>query len=161
VTDESSPNVKALFDPGWVFLVAGLALLCALAIIPAMADVDAVKVKKDQVLAIERHRESRISRYEEFIGAVDNREPSLLVSLAESQLNQIPSDRGALPTGSSSGRGDASVFPSLEPEPLVLPTHERPISRLERLSTDEKTRPVVMAVGAVCVLLGLLPLTRR
>jgi hypothetical protein len=126
-----------------------------------MADLDAARLKKEQVLAIEDHRESRISRYEEFIGAVDNREPSLLVSLAESQLNQIPTDRGALPTGISGGRGDASVFPSLEPEPLVLPTRERAVSRLERLSTDEKTRPVVMTVGAVCVLLGLLPLTRR
>ena len=142
--------------------MAGLALLGATVVIPAIEDVAAAKFKRDRVVAVEEHRDERLARYEEFIGALDNREPSLVISLAESQLHQIPVDRGALPFGTArSGRADASVFPNLEPDPLVLPTRERETSRLERLTTDEKSRPWVIIVGAVCVLVGLLPGVRR
>ena len=148
----TAPSSRPFFDPGWLFLLAGLALLGSLVIIPAYEDVAQARFRRDLVLAIEKHRENRMSRYEEFIGAVDNREPSLLVSLAESQLNQIPTDRGALPFAGNDGKPNASVFPSLEPEPLI--------SRLEELTTGERSRPFVLLVGAICVLLGLLPTTR-
>jgi len=154
------PTPRPIFDPGWLFLVAGLALLGALVIIPAHEDVAKARFRRDLVLAIEKHREGRISRYEEFIGAVDNREPSLMISLAESQLNQIPVDRGALPFAGNDGKTNASVFPNLEPEPLVLPERVRVVSRLEELTTNGRTRPVVMLVASVCVLLGLLPAAR-
>jgi hypothetical protein len=160
VAAPTAPSSRPFFDPGWLFLLAGLALLGSLVIIPAYEDVAQARFRRDLVLAIEKHRENRMSRYEEFIGAVDNREPSLLVSLAESQLNQIPTDRGALPFAGNDGKPNASVFPSLEPEPLVLPERTRNISRLEELTTGERSRPFVLLVGAICVLLGLLPTTR-
>jgi hypothetical protein len=155
-----SETSRPLFDPGWLFLLAGFGLLGSLVLIPAMEDVEVARFKRDQVLAIEAHRDSRMARYDEFINAVDNRQPSVLLSLAQTQLNQIPADRGALPFRGNEGRADASVFPSLEPEPLVLPAREKTVSRLEHLVTDEHTRPFMIIGGAVCILLGLLPTSR-
>ena len=151
---------RTFFDPGWLFLLSGLALLGAVVIIPAVEDVAAARFKRDQVLAIEKHRDTRMARYEEFINAVDNREPALLVALAQTQLNQIPTDRGALPLASNDGRDNASIFPSLEPEPLKLPERTKAISRLEHLTTDPATRPFVIIGGAFLVLIGLLPTGR-
>ncbi len=150
-----------MFDPGWLFLAAGLAVLGAAVIIPAYEEAAEVRFKRERAVAVEKHRESRIARYEEFLGAVDSRVPSLVESLAATQLNQIPTERAALPVGVPRGNGDASVFPALEPEPLVLPEREKSPSRLERLVSDESTRKWVIVAGAVCVLIGLLPAARE
>ncbi|MEI7658253.1 MAG: hypothetical protein WCK33_09340 [Phycisphaerae bacterium] len=151
---------RPLFDPGWLFLLSGLALLGAVVIIPAVEDVAAARFKRDQVLAIEQHRDTRMARYEEFINAVDSREPALLVSLAQTQLNQIPADRSTLPLAGNQGQTGASVFPSLEPEPLKLPERTKVVSRLEHLTTDPTTRPFVIIGGAFLILVGLLPTGR-
>lgn len=151
-----------LVDPGWLFLLAGAAILAACVLIPAIEDAAEARFRRDQVLAVEKHREVRLSRYEEFIGAVDARDPRLLISLAESQLNQIPADRGAVAMEMGGGgvagfaaTTNASIFPSLEPPPLVLPKREKVVSRLEAMATDEGSRKWMLIVGAVSVLIGL------
>lgn len=148
-------------DPAWLFLAGGLALLAAAVILPAYQDLEEARFRRDRALLVEAHRETRLARYEEFLGAIENRDPDLVVSLAATQLNQIPTDRAALPLGSGTANRDASVFPSLEPEPLVLPEREVHLSRLEKIVTDERTRKWVLVVGAVCVFVGLLPAARR
>ena len=50
-----SETSRPLFDPGWLFLLAGFGLLGSLVLIPAMEDVEAARFKRDQVLAIEAH----------------------------------------------------------------------------------------------------------
>ena len=161
-TPERGPS-SPIVNPAWLFLAAGLAILGLVMILPAYEDLAEARFRRDRALAVEAHRESRLARYEEFLGAIENRDPSLVMSLAATQLNQIPTERAALPLGSavvSGAGGDASVFPSLEPEPMVLPERERIPTRLERLVTGERTRGWVLLVGAVCVLVGLLPATR-
>jgi len=161
-TPERGPS-SPIVNPAWLFLAAGLAILGLVVILPAYEDLAEARFRRDRALAVEAHRESRLARYEEFLGAIENRDPSLVTSLAATQLNQIPTERAALPVGSAGvggAGGDASVFPSLEPEPLVLPERERVPTRLERLVTGERTRGWVLLVGAVCVLVGLLPATR-
>jgi hypothetical protein len=153
-------NRPTLLDPGWLFLLAGLAVLGATVLIPAEDDLAKARWQRDRALAIEAHRAARISRYEEYLAALDNRDPSLVLSLAESQLNQIPADRAPLPGYVPSGTADASVFPSLEPPPFELPERRRIGSILERWTTDNGSRLWLIAAGAACLLIGLLPQSR-
>jgi hypothetical protein len=153
-----SRSATPFFDPGWLFIVSGLALLGACVLLPAKADVESARFHRDEVLRIEDHRAQRIARYEEYIGAVESRQPQVLLALAESQLNQIPADRGALPIGQHKhdmGSADASVFPALEPAPFVAGEYTPVVSRLEGLVTSERTRKWVMLVGLVGVLVGM------
>jgi hypothetical protein len=149
---------RPLFDPGWLFIISGVALLGAAVLIPAGNEVQEARFHRDQALKVEAHRAARLARYEEYIGAVDSRQPQVLLSLAESQLNQIPVDRGALPIGKHKyelGAADASVFPALEPPPVVLDEYTPTVSRLESLVTSPTTRKWVLITGLVSVLIGL------
>jgi hypothetical protein len=149
----------ALVDPGWLFLLAGLGLLAATVLIPASDDLAAARWQRDRALAVEAHRIQRLERYEEYLSALDNREPSLVLSLAASQLNQIPQGRAPITgaRGALGATGDASVFPGLEPPPLTLPGRRKVDSTLQRLTTNDHWRLWLIAAGAACVLIGLLP----
>lgn len=151
-------------DPGWLFMIAGMGVLAAVVLIPAAQNLQKARWQRDRALAVEKHRQERITRYEEYLAALDEQDPSLVLSLAESQLNQIPEDR-AVVRGSQGGllgsrSQDLSVFPGLEPPPLKLPEYHPVDSELSRLVTAPGTRRWMILGGAVCVLVGLLPASR-
>jgi len=151
----------ALLDPGWLFLLAGVAVLGATLLIPAGQDLDDARWLRDRALAIEAHRQQRLDRYQEYIEAIDRREPALITSLATSQLNKIPVDRGVIPGLTNARNVNASVFPALEPDPLNLPERHLVESRLSKLASGERTRLWLIAGGAGCMLIGLMPASRR
>ncbi len=151
------PPTRAVLDPGWLFLVAGLAILGATVLIPAADDLAQARLLRDQALSLERHRQDRLDRYESFLGAITQEQPALVLALAASQLNQIPADRSPVPGLLPQPTPNASVFPALEPEPLVLPTPRPVNSLLHRLTTGERSRVWMIAGGVLCILLGLLP----
>ena len=146
----------AFLDPGWLFLAAGLALLGAVLVIPAHDDLREAEFLRDRALTIEAHRQARLDRYQEYIDALDREEPSLVVALAASQLNEIPMDRVPLLDDSDMASSSASVFPALEPPPIALPERAKVESMLQRWSTDDRSRLWLIAGGAFCVLLGLI-----
>ncbi len=148
-------------DPGWPFLVAGLLLIGATILIPAARELDQAKAMRDRALAYEGHRLERIARYEEYLGAIERAEPSLVMSLAASQLGQIPEDRGLISRPIDGRDRNASVFPALEPPGLTLRTPAKVESRLGRLATGERSRVWMIAAGGACVLVGLFPLSSR
>lgn len=150
----------ALFDPGWLFLLAGLALLGATAWITASNETAEARIARDRLLAAETHRQERIGRYEEFLGAMDQQQPALIESLAAAQLNQIPADRAAIPGTVRDNLADASVFPALEPPALRLPAKRDVDSRLSRLIASDTTRMILLAGSALMILIGLLPPSR-
>jgi hypothetical protein len=154
-----SQRAPFLVDPGWLFLIAGVALLAATVLIPAADDLAATKFQRERALAIEAHRIQRLDRYEEYLAALDNKDPSLVLSLAASQLNEIPEDRAPIPgqRGALGAMADASVFPSLEPPPLRLPELVKSESILDRWTNNDRTRLWLIVAGAACVLVGLLP----
>lgn len=156
VTDHIERARGAFLDPGWLFLAAGLALLGAVLIIPAQDDLREAEFLRDRAVAIEAHRQARLDRYQEYIDALDRQEPSLVVALAASQLNEIPVDRSPLLEDTDVAVSSASVFPALEPPPLVLPERSKVDSILQRWSTDDRSRLWLIAGGAFCVLLGLI-----
>ncbi len=156
---EAPRKFAPLVDPGWLFLLAGLAILAATVIVPAQMDLRKARWLRDRALAVEAHRQQRLERYREYLSAIENKEPSLVLSLAASQLNMIPADREAIP-GSAHPLRDASVFPALEPPALELPEYHAVDSLLVRWTTDDHKRLWLIGAGALCVLVGLLPPSR-
>lgn len=146
-----------LVDPGWLFLLVGAAVLAATVLIPAAEDLEEARWLRDRALAVEAHREARLARYGEYLAALEAREPSLVLSLAASQLNEVPRGMAAMPGFESPMTASASVFPALEPPALRLPERVRAESTLSRLAMGERSRLWLIAGGAMCVLLGLLP----
>jgi hypothetical protein len=149
-----------LLDPGWLFLASGLALLGATVLVPAARDLTEAKWLRDRALAVEAHRESRLERYEQFLAAVDDRDPTLVNSLAASHLNQIPEGLEAVPGQQVDALSNVSVFPALEPPPIRLPELRQVESRLARWTSSDKGRLWLTAGGAFCVLIGLLPASK-
>lgn len=141
-----------------------MSVLAAVVLIPAEENLQQARWQRDRAIAVERHRQERITRYEEYLAALDDQNPSLVLSLAESQLNEIPADRSVVHSALGNPLGarsqDLSVFPGLEPPPVQLPEFHPTPSTLSRLVTDHKTRGWMILGGAVCVLVGLLPASR-
>jgi hypothetical protein len=157
IDDERTPLIP--LDSGWLFLLPGLVVLCATILIPALDDVDDAKFKRDRVLAIEQHRLDRLQNYIDYLDAVDRGDESVVLSLVATQLNMMPEEAIPISPPTDPARTSASVYPELEPPPLLVrdapPKHER--SLLTRLAIGEKSRLWMIVVGAVCVLIGLLP----
>lgn len=150
-------------DPGWLYMLGGLGLLAATVLIPAVDELGEVQLQRDRALAIERHQHSRVVNYAGYVGALDREEPSLVLALAASQLNQIPANRSLVletPEGMGGARATAAIFSGLEPGELRLPERTRPPSVLQRWTTGNRSRTWLIAGGAICLLLGLLPRSR-
>ncbi len=176
------PLAPAVLDPGWLFILAGMALIGCSVLIPAADGLAEARHLRDRALAIEQHRLERLTRHEEFLEGLHARDQTLALSLAASQLNEIPIDRSPMPVSDggpgshqpgkppvssqapgeeSLGLTDASVFPALEPPPVQLPERRRGDSLLERMVLSPKTGIWIGLAGAVSVLIGLLPRARR
>jgi len=156
------PAPIAVFDPGWLFLLAGIGVLVATVLIPAADELAEVRVQRDRALTLERHRAERITRYQTYLAALEEQEPSLVNALAQSQLNQIPQGRTLIleqptPLYAAGAGPSASVFADLEPPPPKLPERAHIGSILERWAGSDLTRPWLIAGGALCLLIGLLP----
>jgi len=162
--DSYAPTTRAAREPldaGWLFIVAGLMVIGATVLIPAADDLNEARFLRDRAALVQGHRDERLDRYESYLGALERHEPPLVMSLAASQLNQIPADKSPFLTSAYSATASASVYPALEPAPLRMPERHKIGSTLERWTTDPSTRLWLIAGGAVCVLVGLLPKARR
>ncbi len=157
----ANPARREPLDPGWLFIVAGLMTIGATVLIPAADDLSEAQFLRERAKLVQGHRDERLERYENYLGALERHEPPLVLSLAASQLNQIPADRSPFLLSNSTATTSASVYPALEPAPLRLSERHKIGSTLERWTTDSSTRLWLIAGGAVCVLVGLLPKARR
>jgi hypothetical protein len=152
--------LPAVIDPGWLFLVAGIGIIAATVLIPAQEDLDEARWKREVALGHEFHRRERINRYEEYVSALDRREPSLVYALAASQLNEIPEDRGVIGGLGDARSANVSVFPALEPPPMESTERRKTVSYLQKLTTQDSTRLWMLAGGMACVMIGMLPSAR-
>lgn len=157
----SNPTVYPSLLPGsgtlggWLIFLAGLAMLFAVVLIPASADLEDARLSRDQTLAREQHGEARRVRYQTYLNALDNRDETLLRSLAMSELNMAPADRLTLLP--PNGPGDLDLFGPLEPTPVAMIRRDRPRSVLETLATDQRQRLWLLAGSVLCLFVGLLP----
>lgn len=155
------PSRGPILDPGWLFLISGLVLIAATVLIPAQRERDQARLYLQRATAATEHRQARLARYHQFAQAARNADPALVSSLAAMQLNLAPEGTELLLSSGEIPSRSASVFASLEPPPLVLPEADgRPVSRLERWTTDPTARLWLLGAAAMLVLLGLLPPAR-
>lgn len=152
------------FDPGWLFLLSGIALVAATVLIPAQHDLDMARWQRDRAVAIERHRMERLERYGSYLDAVQRKDESVVLSLTAMQLNKSPADRIPITPLADPAMTSASVFPALEPDALTLPPKPEitpESSRLMRWTNNNSTRLWLLAGGVVSILIGLLPAGQR
>lgn len=143
-------------EPEWLFLLAGVALVSATVLLPAARDLADLRWQRDVELAAERHQRERLFRHERYALALTARDPRVVRALASAQLNKTPDGRTPLVLASSAQRG-----PSLEPPPIPMRARPQGASRLESWATDRHGRLWLIAGGALCILLGVLPRAGR
>jgi hypothetical protein len=149
------------FDTGWLFLLAGCAILVATVLIPAIDDLAQARQDRDLALSYEHHREARLANYRDFAARLSQPDDDLVLHLARTQLNLVPDDEEPIVLPADLGDQSASLLPDLEPRYLE-PAYESPRDTLlRRWATGSRSRLWLIAGGALCVLIGLLPPARR
>lgn len=148
-----------LLDPGWLFLIAGSALLAATVLIPANDELLDAQLARDRALTTERHAAERLKNFTTYYDAVQRGEPQLALSLAATHLNLVPASRSVLPVPGEPPTRDISPFPSLEPPPPPTLYRLKPDTLLQKWTTDDRARLWLLAGGAFCVFVGVLPPT--
>ena len=139
----------------WMYFLSGLTILVAVFLLPSAADLDAVRVVRDQAIASEIHHNDRVERYERFLGSLEEGDPVTIELLAQSQLGVVSSDREAIMMPGQPG--DPMVFELLEPEAVNASFARHEPSRLERLTIERVPRAIMILVGAIATLMGILP----
>lgn len=171
----------AVLLPGWVFLLAGLGTIMACLIMPALAEHQMMRWRKQTLRTQVQLLERQAGIYQKFDTALTQEDPILLQRLAYTQLGLVP--RGGSPvehyqplpsvgestytTQHADGWFSASIGQSntgqniyesvLEPgqmPPTALPP-QMANTRFVRL-TSGALRPWVMLLGLLGVILGLM-----
>ncbi|MCI0364652.1 MAG: hypothetical protein L0Y44_00355 [Phycisphaerales bacterium] len=86
------PATLPLFklDPGWLFIVAGLAICVAGILLPAHGDLEALEHQLAQLHIEEEYANARLRAHADFMDQVDRADPALVRRLAAAQLNLVP-----------------------------------------------------------------------
>lgn len=146
-------------DPGWLFLLPGLAILAATVMVPAQNDLYEAQLAREKSLIAEAHSAKRLENYATYLDALRRGDQPLALSLAATHLNLAPEGRAVL--AMPNDRLDANPFPALEPGAPAQVMLVPPDTALQRWTTNDRTRLWLTAGGAMCVLIGLLPPTMR
>ncbi|MFM8872820.1 MAG: hypothetical protein ACKOJI_05625, partial [Phycisphaerales bacterium] len=83
-------RASVLFDPGWLFVVAGLVLVASAALVPATYDLWVMRTQLKHLEAQELENDRRLAAYSRFVNDLDRVDPQLVRRLAASQLNLVP-----------------------------------------------------------------------
>lgn len=150
----ASDRRSLLFDPGWLFLVAGLVLVASAVLVPASYDLWVLQAQQRHLAAQEQENINRLQAYERFCADLRANDPQLVRRLAASQLNRIPKGETPLLLAGTANQTplewvDRSVAPVLASVPPF------PDSLLSRLTLGRKALWVAGA-GVMCMFLGLL-----
>ncbi len=141
-------------DPGWLFVVAGLALCASVMLIPAQLDVEALRAQRSELVRQHQAASAQVRAHESFLVELRRADPSVIRRLAAAQLNLLPA--GATPVLVASSR-EAPVGDWIAANVPVTPARRGlpPDTWLTRL-TGERFRLWVLAGGLLAVFMGLL-----
>lgn len=140
-------------DPGWLFLVAGIALIVCAAVIPEAEKVHSMRGQLQSIRFAEQHNFARMEACSRFLDDLKAGDAGLVRRLAASQLNLMPRGETALLIATSidatpSDWIEASVTPPVyEPEPY-------PDTLLARWTLGTQ-RLWVIGAGAFFIFLGV------
>lgn len=151
----SMRRARPLFDPdpGWLFLLAGLAMICAAVILPVHRQLHELRQQVMELEAEEQTSLARLKAHAAFRDLLAQDDPTLMARLAASQLNMIRRGERAVLIATTSDAPltdwvDATV------RPVTFDAEPYPESRLVRLVTGDK-RQWVLAASAFCIFAGL------
>lgn len=141
------------FDPGWLFTLAGLAVMVASALLPAERDLHELRQQLAALEFREAYNTQRLQAYDRFMKDLTARDPALLRRLAASQLNLMPDDVEPLLMATSIESTVSDWIEATVPQETFEPTPP-PDTLLTRLA-DGPRRLWLMGGGAVVVFVGL------
>jgi hypothetical protein len=78
------------FDPGWLFIAAGLSVCAAVMILPVQNDLHGLRMQLEQLRNEETRAYARLKAHSDFMDQVDRADPALIRRLAATQLNMVP-----------------------------------------------------------------------
>ncbi len=141
-------------DPGWLFTLAGLAIIVASALLPADRDLHEMRQQLATIEARQAWNDRRLQAYDGFLKELAAKDPALMRRLAASQLNLMPEGERPLLMATSiehtvSDWIEAAVEPS-DYEPVPPPD-----TLLSRLAGGPR-RLWLMGGGAMMVFMGLM-----
>jgi hypothetical protein len=140
-------------DAGWLFTLAGLAILVAASLLPAERDLHDLGQQLARIEWREAANLQRMQAYERFRRDLSGGDPSLLRRLAASQLNLMPEGQSPLLMATSI---EHTVADWVEASVAVDPFEPQPMpdTLLGRLAAGQG-RLWLMAGGAMSVFVGL------
>ena len=152
--DSNAPAPLFRFDPGWPFVIAGLALIVSAVLIPAQRELHDLEQRKIVHTAFEERTKAEILAYEQFLADMDRKDPRLLEPLVRAQLNMIPRDERPMllmPTANDTVPTwiESSVTVEI-PQPAPYPD-----TLLSRIASGPR-RLWVLATGAFLVFMGVM-----
>jgi len=144
-------------DAGWLYLLAGTALVSSMVLIGPADDLVQIRYRRDRLGALEDDAIAKLHAYETFLEAIDEADPMLVRRLAAAQLNLIP--ESSKPIGLVGAELDAHVddwITETLPPPMEVASPKVKDSWLRRLSATP-TRLWAMLAGVILIFIGLLP----
>ena len=147
-------GIRSVFriDPGWLFILAGVAICAAGVLIPAQTDLLELHRQRQELRKAERFAWARLQAYQEFRDELKREDPALIRRLAAAQLNVVPAGATAVLRSPSS----ASVTDWID---ATVPVDRRP-PQVMRESTlaglaNGPRRLWFLAAGVLAVFIGL------
>ncbi|MGD9692630.1 MAG: hypothetical protein AB7G17_11485 [Phycisphaerales bacterium] len=150
-----------VLDPGWLFLLAGMALLSATVLIPAFDQLSEAELQRARAQVTEARATKRLSNHAQYRSALSRGDETLSVALVATHLGLAPADRTVLTVPGEVAGEDLSPWPGLEPPAAPVLYRVQPDTVLQRWATGDRSRVYLLAAGSMFILLGLLPPTIR
>lgn len=141
-------------DPGWLFLLAGLAVCAAGVLLPGEADRHEIAARLAGIRAEEAYTVERLDAHARFLDAVERGDPGVLRRLAAAQLNVMPAgDTPILLASASSETVEDWIDAAATYHPPDEDDHA--VSRLEQLASGPR-RLWIIGAGVLAVFIGLI-----
>ncbi len=150
------PFVFSLGAISWALLIAGVGLLAAVILAPALHDAKAAEATRNEYQAALDQVDEKIALEKDFAGDA-TKDPVLMERLASRQLNVNRPDQDVLLTDPAQAPHDRSVqtllAESLHP---VTPETVKPINPLLDLALSKSLRPFLIIIACCAMALSFL-----
>ena len=147
-------RIGALIDPGWLFVIAGLAICAAVILIPAQTDLDSLRRQLDELQRKDSVISARLRAHSAFLDDLDRGDPQLVRRLAASQLNLVPEGHKPLLLSTSPRICVADWIDSTVEEIPASRTRPRE-STLSRLATGRHSL-WLLGGSVLCLFIGVI-----
>jgi hypothetical protein len=156
VSDSTPSNFRPLFrlDPGWPFVLAGLALLIAGILIPVQRELHELRGQQKIVEATEARVYARLEAYDRFLTDLRAADPDLVRRLAIANLNMVPKGEQSLLLTPGLNQSVAEWIDESVP-PVQLRPEPYPDTLLGRLAVGPN-RLWMLAASVFLLFVGLL-----